>query len=259
MRQDRDLLDRLGARDPEDNGTSIPVRVKTDPRETAEDALNRAETLEQSGQDIVAEYQQKYYGERDTRRRREHAEQLAGPASHTSFVRSIEWRPRSYTVAGLTDDDRLWAALAHASFLLTIVMSFVTDGWAALALVFAPLALYFSFRDKSDFIAYHALQAFAAQVIGTIGWIAILLVGSLIFAIAIAISGLASIVLIGIPFVILFSLLFVVFVVAMLFVPLAVLILSIAGALYTYSGKDFRYPFIASSIDRQVNSGFVSA
>jgi len=127
----------------------------------------------------------------------------------------------------------------------------VASGWAVLALVFVPLLIYAGFRDRSRFVAFHALQAFAAQVVGTIGWAVILIIGTLIFAVAIALAAIASIVLIGIPFLLLFIVLYVVFALAMLLLPLAIVILSIAGAVNTYSGRDFRYPVIAGWIERQ--------
>lgn len=259
MGQDNDLLNRLGANPPGDDFndvTPIPIRIQ-ETREAAGDALRRAADEERDSRDIVAEYEERYYGGSDTTRRREQAETLANEKRWTSTLRNIEWRPSNFALSGLTDDERLWAGIAHLSFLLTILTAFFTDGWS-LAMVFVPLAIYFSFRDKSDFVAFHALQAFAAQVIGTIGWAVLLVIGSIIFAIAITIAGLASVILIGIPFVIVFSLLFVVFVLAMLVVPLAVFILSITGGINTYNGRDFRLPIIAQWIDRQVSSGSFS-
>ncbi len=166
----------------------------------------------------------------------------------------IDWQPHSVPVDALTEDERLWAALAHASFLITVLAGIATGGLAGLVMVFAPLLIYVGFRDRSRFVAYHALQAFAAQLMGTIGWITLLTIGSLIFAVAITLAAIASVLLIGIPFVLLFGLLYVVFVLAMLALPLVIAMLSIAGAVSTYNGQDFRYPVIAAWIERQMGA-----
>ncbi|MBN2470335.1 MAG: DUF4870 domain-containing protein [Anaerolineae bacterium] len=256
MSQDNDLLRRLGANPPgndESSTTPIPIRIQ-ESREAGEAALHRAAEEERQGRDIVAEYENRYHGNRKHRRVTE-----SGAAEKArSALRNIEWRPGNAPISGLTDDERLWAALAHLSFWLTVITAFFTDGWSVLGMAFVPLVIYFSFRDKSDFVAFHALQAFAAQVIGTLGWLVLLLIGSIVFSIAITIAGLASVVLIGIPFVIIFSLLFIVFVLAMLVVPIAVFIMALIGGINTYNGNDFRYPIIAQWIDRQISSTSIS-
>lgn len=260
MSQDNDLLHRLGARPPEngsDAGTPIPIRLDPDPRAAAQEALRRAAEEERLGRDIVREYEEKYHRAPSNRSPKARVAQFADDVRwHT--VHQVEWRPGNAPLAGLSQDERLWAAIAHASFLLTILASFLTEGWSALVMVFVPLAIYFSFREKSDFVAFHAMQAFAAQVVGTVGWVALLTIGTIVFTLAIGLSALASVILIGIPFLIVFSLLYVVFVIAMLAVPVGVFIFSLIGAINTYSGHDLRYPVIAQWIDRQVSGGVIT-
>lgn len=258
MGQDNDLLRRLGANPPGDDNkaTPIPIRIQ-ETREAGDTALRRALDEERQGRDIVAEYEERYHGTREPQRRRERVGAAAGEKAR-SILRDIEWRPSNESISDLTDDERLWATIAHMSFWLTVVTAIFTEGWSVLGMAFVPLVIYFSFRDKSDFVAFHALQAFAAQVIGTLGWVVLLVIGSIVFSIAITLAGLASVVLIGIPFVIVFSLLFVVFVLAMLAVPVVVFILSLIGGINAYNGNDFRYPIIAQWIDRQVSSGTIN-
>ena len=60
------------------------------------------------------------------------------------------------------------AALAHASVLLTVILG--TPGGLGIPIGLAvPLVMYFGYRRNSRFIAFHALQAFVYQVVGTIG------------------------------------------------------------------------------------------
>ncbi len=256
--EDKDRLDRLSSAPPEtgDEGTPIPVRVETDPKAAAEESLRRADQETQQGRDVVREYQEKYYGaDSETARLRQRAEQLA---SGVAAQFHQDWQPRSYSATALSEEERLWAALAHISALLTLGLAVVSGGWGALLLIFVPLAIYFSFRDRSDFVAFHALQAFAMQIIGTVGWLALLVVGTFVLGIGIAISALASVILVGIPFLILFVLLLIVFVLASLALPLGMVVFSILGAFNTYNGHDYRYPFIAKWIDQQLSGGFIS-
>jgi uncharacterized Tic20 family protein len=57
---------------------------------------------------------------------------------------------------GLSPDDRLWAMLAHLAGLL---------GYAiGLGQYIAPLIIYLMFREKSRFVAFHALQSLYFQL-----------------------------------------------------------------------------------------------
>src|SRR5688500_12781997 len=77
-------------------------------------------------------------------------------------------------------EERLWGALAHGSGLLTLVVSISTLGLGALPLVFVPFVIYLASRDKSRFVAFHAAQALALQVVGTVGYFVALLAVSLV-------------------------------------------------------------------------------
>ncbi|MBN1965876.1 MAG: DUF4870 domain-containing protein [Anaerolineae bacterium] len=245
-----------------DDATPIPVRIvrthDDDPHASAEDSLRRAEAETRARDRVVREYQEKYYGAGDTTRKRLRAEELAADWPEHIRVRArINWKPEVRPVAGLSEDERLWAALAHASALLTVAVGMVTGGWGVLLMLFAPLVMYLMYRDRSDFIAFHALQAFALQLVGTVGWAMLLLVGVLVLGIAIVISAIASIILVGIPFLLIFVVLLVLFVPLSLVLPVGMVVLSILGALNTYNGNDYRYPVIARWIDRQLNGGDV--
>jgi uncharacterized Tic20 family protein len=234
----------------DDSGTPVPVRVETDrAKDAGDDALRRANEAAQHSDDVVREYQERYYGDGETRRKRNRAETLANDVK--TQIGSYDWQPHAATISGLGEEEKLWAALAHASFLLTLGVGVISGGIGSLLLLFVPLAIYFAYRDRSEFIAYHALQAFALQVVGTVGWAALLITGTIVLGIATFISALASIVLIGIPFLIVFALLFVVFALVMVVLPFGLAVFSAIAAFNTYTGKDYRYPVIATWIDRQ--------
>ncbi len=259
MSEQKDIIERLSriARDlPEtdDGATPVPIRIERTPQAVAEESLERAKEELSQGRDVVREYEEKYYGRGETARRRAQAERWAANGLGT-LERSL--RTRGESVRGLSDEERLWAALAHASALIMIGVAVVTGGWGALAMIFAPLAIYFAFREKSDFVAFHALQAFALQIVGTVGWLALLLVGVLVLGVAIAVSAVASVLLIGLPFLLIFVLLLVIFIPLTLALPFGMLIYAIIGAIQTYNGQNYRYPWIADWIDRQMSGSSV--
>lgn len=264
MSEDRDILDRLSAssdHETNDDATPIPVRIERDPKAVAEAALRQAEEEARLGRDIVREYEEKYYHDGDTTRKRHRAEELAasgwqaGSRKAAEVLHKYDWRPHSRPMPGLSDEERLWAALAHLSALLTLAVAIITSGIAVLVMIFVPLAIYFQWRDRSDFVAFHALQAFGMQLLGTVGWLVVMIAGVLTLSIGIIVSALASLLLVGIPFLIVFVLLLIAFILVMGVLPFVMLVFSSIAAYQTYGGKDYRYPFIASWIDRQVSGG----
>ncbi|MCS7188039.1 MAG: DUF4870 domain-containing protein [Armatimonadota bacterium] len=56
----------------------------------------------------------------------------------------------------VTDEERLWAMLAHLLALLGYVV------W--LGAYVAPLVIYLVYKDKSQFVAFHALQSLFFQL-----------------------------------------------------------------------------------------------
>ncbi len=115
-------------------------------------------------------------------------------------------------------DERTWAMLAHLSVLLNLATGFLGP--------VAALIIYLVYRDRSRFVAYHALQALVFQLIAWVG-------GGILAGLSWFLSSVLSVVVIGVlcmPFACLFSLL-----------PLAAIIYGIIGGIQTSQGQDFRY------------------
>lgn len=115
-------------------------------------------------------------------------------------------------------DERTWAMLAHLSVLLNLLSGFGGP--------IAALVIYLVFKDRSRYVAYHSLQALVFQLIWWAG-------GGALAGITWAISGMLSVVLVGVllmPLACLFSLL-----------PLAALVYGVIGAIQTSQGQDFKY------------------
>ncbi len=120
--------------------------------------------------------------------------------------------------AGPSAEERQWAMLAHLSILLNLV--------TALGGLIAAFLIYLLYRERSRYIAFHALQSLVFQLIAWVG-------GGLLAACAWGFTILLIPVIIGIcliPFAGLLSLL-----------PLAAIIYGVIGAIACSRGEDFRY------------------
>lgn len=116
------------------------------------------------------------------------------------------------------DEERTWAVLAHLSAALNLFTGF-------LGLV-AALVIYLVYKDRSRFVAFHAMQSLVMQSVLWLG-------GGILAAVFGVITGLLSVVLIGlclVPFAIMLGLL-----------PLASLVYGVVGAIQVGQGSDFRY------------------
>ncbi|PWH13781.1 MAG: hypothetical protein DDG59_13855 [Anaerolineae bacterium] len=119
-------------------------------------------------------------------------------------------------------DERTWGILAHLSVLVNLVTGFGGP--------IAALIIYLVYRNRSRFVAYHALQSLIFQLIGWYG-------GGTLIGVMWAIVGVLSALIIGvvlIPFALVLTLIFGL-------LPLGTLIYGCYGAYQVSQGKDFRY------------------
>lgn len=167
-------------------------------------------------------------------------------------------KPRSYSTMNVTNEERLWAAVAHASVWLTLAGGIFTGGFVVPLSVFIPLVIYLMYRKQSDYVAFHALQAFTLQLLGTVGALVLFVVGGIAWAVGMVIALLAIVVLAGLVLVPLWGLLGVILLLVVGLMPLAALLFGTIAAVETYNGRDYRYPFISRWIDRQLAGGFLN-
>jgi uncharacterized Tic20 family protein len=241
-----DVNDNSSARpSTEGEGVPIPSRI----REAVEDVRRRAKEEVQHGRDVVQEYEDRYYGSRRGQRNRLEADgDVIQPYEPSKIKR------RGYVATDV--NERKWAALAHASTLLTALVGLGSGGVGVLLTMLIPLFIYFAFRKRSEFVAFHALQAFAIQLIGTIGWIAALTVGTIVFLALLVLSAILILVLVGLILVPLVALTYVLFLLATFALPIGMVIYSMIAAVETWSGHDYRYPYIAGWVDNQIRGDF---
>ena len=151
----------------------------------------------------------------------------------------------------VSTDEWTAAALAHASALLTLILG-MAGGVGALVGPAVPLAMYFGDRERSRFVAFHALQSFIYQVAGVLIYAVLAAVLAVWMAMAWTISGLLSAVLVGLllmPFALLLTLLAVLLLVC---APFAWLGYGLYGAYQVYQGRAFRYWLIGEWLEREV-------
>ena len=113
-------------------------------------------------------------------------------------------------------EEKQWAMIAHFSVLINLFTVFMG---AAI-----PLIIYFVYKDRSRYVAYHALQAFIMQAICSFG-------GTLL---AVLIGGLSQVIplagLICLPVSCVFAIL-----------PVIALIYGPYGGIQINNGQDFKY------------------
>ena len=58
-----------------------------------------------------------------------------------------------------TQSERNWAMLAHLTALLTVLVGLHSGGVGSVVALLVPLGMYLYFRERSPYVAFHALQA----------------------------------------------------------------------------------------------------
>lgn len=160
------------------------------------------------------------------------------------------------TETGPTSNERIWAALAHASVLLTFILGVSTGGLAVIVGALVPLIIWLAFRERSSFVAFHAIQASVFQLASVVAWVGLLIFGAAILIPAWIVTILLSLVLIGLLLLPLVLVLTIALPTALVVMPLAVLVYGLYGAFEVYGGRDFRYWLVADWIEKRgVESG----
>ncbi|MBA2694131.1 MAG: DUF4870 domain-containing protein [Rubrobacter sp.] len=125
----------------------------------------------------------------------------------------------NYGVAMDSRDERMWSGLAHLSVFLNLFTGFLGP--------MAAFVIWLVYRDRSETIAFHALQSAVYQS----AWLLFLAVGW-------TLTGLLAIVLVG------FLLMPFMFVASV--VPFAH---AVYAAYRIGQGREFRYPFASDMVD----------
>ncbi len=149
-----------------------------------------------------------------------------------------------------TSEERTWAALAHISGIITLLVSLGSAGVAGILLVFIPFTIYLIYKDKSKYVANQAAQAFALQVVGTVGFLLALLVWVLVLIFFWLITAVLCVILIGIVLVPVGVILSVVLPIAWAAIPFVLGAYAIAAAVQTANGNDYLYPYLGRYVTK---------
>jgi uncharacterized Tic20 family protein len=151
--------------------------------------------------------------------------------------------------ANVSDSEKMWAAAAHGSALLTIALLLTTGGIGSILSVFIPFVIYLIYRNKSEYVAHHALQSFAAQgltLIGSIGAIIVTWTAFIVLSIVLAIT------IVGLLAIVPLALVAVGITLAALMLPLALVIFSMIAAVDAWSGENYVYPWMGEWVEDQM-------
>ncbi len=151
---------------------------------------------------------------------------------------------------GLSGEELTWAAGAHASILITLVLGIISGGLGAILGVGVPALIWYLHRDSSEYVVEQARQATIFQLAGIVGWLLLIIGGAAAMAVGWTLSTILVVVLIGL---ILLPLMLVVtlgWVAAIVVLPIGQTVYGCFAALEAYHGRPFRYRWIADLIDR---------
>jgi uncharacterized Tic20 family protein len=221
--------------------------------------ITRLEAEKASGRDpdaIIAEYETRYHG--GPRRTTEtYAEPRKRKNDETSADKpkrrwAAQPAPRAYSAAMLSEDERLWSSIAHLSIWITVLGGLFTGGAIVPFSIFIPLLIFLYWRKRSDFVAFQSLQAFAVQVLVTVGVALAMFVGGIVWVIGLLLALLLMIVLVGFILVPLWALIGVAAAIGLSVAPFVALGFGTLAAMRTYAGRDFQYPSVGRWLDRRL-------
>lgn len=146
----------------------------------------------------------------------------------------------------VTSDEQAWAAIAHASAVVTVLFGVLTGGALCLVGPIVPLAIWLVFRSKSPFVAQHALQATIFQTLVIVLTAALFAVGLILVAVAWVGTGLLMSAVVGICLIPVALVLTLLWIMATLGLPVAALVYACYGAYEVLQGRDFRYYLVGN-------------
>lgn len=150
-----------------------------------------------------------------------------------------------------TERERTLSALAHGSVVLTMIFGLFSAGFLVPFLMFVPLLIYLNYRRRSSFIAENALQAFVMQLVGTVGWLALIVISAIIGVVLTVGLAITLVGILAIPFL---WLALILFWLASVVIPVGALGFGIVGAIAALQGRVYKYPYVSRWFDRQTRS-----
>ena len=151
---------------------------------------------------------------------------------------------------GLTREEMNWAAVAHASILVTLLLGILTGGIGAILGVIIPAVIWYVYRDKSEYVTDQARQATIFQLAGFVAWLGLVFLGTILVVVGWTVSAVLVIVLIGLILLPVMLVLTLFWIVAIVALPIVQVVYGCYAALEAYNGRPFRYQWVADLVDR---------
>ena len=151
---------------------------------------------------------------------------------------------------GLTREEMNWAAVAHASILVTLLLGILTGGIGAILGVIIPAVIWYVYRDKSEYVTDQARQATIFQLAGFVAWLGLVFLGTILGVVGWTVSAVLVIVLIGLILLPVMLVLTRFWIVAIVALPIVQVVYGCYAALEAYNGRPFRYQWVADLVDR---------
>ncbi len=168
------------------------------------------------------------------------------PLHKEAEVKALTPRPR----LGLTREEMNWAAVAHASILVTLLLGLSTGGLAAIFGLAIPAIIWAVYRDKSAYVADQARQATIFQLAGIVALLVLTLGGAMLVVVGWAVTAVLLVILVGLLLVPVMILLTVLWPIAILVLPITQVVYGCYAAAEAYNGRPFRYRWTTDLIDR---------
>jgi uncharacterized protein len=157
------------------------------------------------------------------------------------------------TMAAPTQHERNWAAVAHLTAVLTLLIAVSTAGLGHILGLLVPLAMYLYFSNRSRYVAYHALQATVFQAVAGIVYVIVAALAGALIAVAWTVSGVLTVLLVGIVLIPLALGLTLAAGVELVALPALALFYSLRGAYLIEMGQEFDYPLIGRLVARSLD------
>lgn len=156
------------------------------------------------------------------------------------------------TFESVSVEERRLAILAHGSILLSFLISVTTGGVGVLATILIPFFIWLLYRDRSAYVAFHAMQATVYQLALVVIFLALVGVLAAILGIAWVVTGLLSLILIGLLLVPIATVLTIAASAILALYPLAGLAYGLTATWQVYNSGDFRYEWIANWLENRI-------
>ena len=151
---------------------------------------------------------------------------------------------------GLTREEMKWAALAHGSILVTLLLGIITGGLGAILGVAIPAVIWYMYRDRSDYVVDQARQATVFQLAGFVALLALIIGGTLLLVVGWSASAVLTVILIGLLLIPIMVVVTVLLVAAVVALPIVMVVYGCYAAAETHNGRPFRYRWVTEMIDR---------